>query len=104
MRIFCDIDGTLTDNPQKRWGNPRPEMIAKINDLIEKGNKVILWSAGGTCYAKAFAKSHGIKAIACLAKPDIMVDDKKTIRTRGIPIMSPDEFLCKDFNKEGRHV
>ncbi len=104
MRIFIDIDGTCTDSPNKWWGNPRTEVIEKIKKLIDEGHRVVLWSVGGTKYAKEFAKKHGFKPFACIGKPDVMIDDKPTIRSRPIPILNPEEFIKKEFSiKEGRN-
>lgn len=90
---MVDIDGTLTHDPMQRWGTPRTNMIKKIKKLIAGGHEIILWSAGGKQYAKDFSKRYKINAIACIPKPDIMIDDKPTLRSCGIPILSPDIFL-----------
>ena len=95
--IFIDIDGTLTDNPETAQGKPLWDRITKVIWLISVGERVILWSAGGENYAKAFARDHGIKPELCLAKPYVMVDDKPSIRAPGrLKILSPEEFMKCD--------
>jgi len=98
-RIYVDIDGTLTDAPRNRWGNPRLDVINKIKSLSEKGYGIVLWSAGGTRYAKRFAEKYEINTIACLGKPHLIIDDNPTIRPqKRMPILSPDAFLEKEFD------
>jgi len=91
--IFVDIDGTMTDEPDKSWGSPNLEVIDRVKQLIKDGCEVVVWSAGGTEYAKEFAERCGIKASACIGKPWIAIDDKSEIRTGGLWVMSPDHFL-----------
>jgi hydroxymethylpyrimidine pyrophosphatase-like HAD family hydrolase len=94
MMVYCDIDGTLTDSPYSKWGNPKPKMIEAIKKMIAKGTRVVIWSGGGEAYAKAFAKKYEIDAAACLGKPRYLIDDNPTIRPRGrMPVLSPDQFL-----------
>ena len=96
-RVFCDIDGTLTKDP-RRGGEPRPDTINLLKDLIRRGYMVVLWSAGGTRYAKTFARKHGIRARTCIGKPDWIIDDKPGIRTPGhLTILSPEKFLSQKF-------
>ena len=99
MTIYCDIDGTLTDKPHHSHGAPRHDVIQKLKDAIKLGHDVVLWSGRDADYVKGFAKEHGIKAIACLSKPKLVVDDKTDIRhlpgdARYKPI-TPEEFLKK---------
>lgn len=94
LPIYCDIDGTLTDAPAARWGNPNTRLIEALQELIANGRSVVLWSAGGAEYAQAFAERYKIAAIACLGKPQIIIDDIPTLRSPGLIIQtSPEGFL-----------
>ena len=79
MIVFCDIDGTLTDDPVKKWGEPHIERIELIKEKIKDGHTVVVWSGNGTEYAQNFCKLHGIKAKFMIGKPDIYIDDKKEV-------------------------
>jgi len=50
--------------------------IERLKRLIDAGVNVVLWSMSGSDYCARFAKRHGIKAVACLHKPNMIVDDK----------------------------
>ena len=95
MRIFCDIDGTLTKARRGKWGDPNCETICKIKKLIEDGHEGVIWTGGGTRYAKKFCQHHGIKASVMVGKPDLLVDDRKTIRPKSLidRTVTPEEFL-----------
>jgi phosphate starvation-inducible protein PhoH len=54
---------------------PNMKTIEKAKRLAAEGNDVIIWSARGRTYAEKAAKKFGIPAIACLGKPNLMVDD-----------------------------
>lgn len=93
LPIFIDIDGTLT-NSSKRGGDPIDSRIQHVKTMISQGHDVVLWSATGTDYAKKFAKTHEIRAIACIGKPNICVDDCETIRKPGrINVIHPRDFF-----------
>lgn len=94
-RIFVDIDGTLTKSPCRCWGEPNIEMIALVNQLIDDGHEVVIWSAAGRKYVMDFCDKYGIAgAIAYLGKPNICIDDCPTIRPEeSMKIMSPEEAL-----------
>lgn len=94
--IYCDIDGTLTTEPGVPDGPPREDVIGAVKGAVQAGKNVVLWSASGGEYAKAFAVKHGIQGLrACLAKPDVIVDDKPEIRPPDYMIrMSPEEFAA----------
>ena len=94
MMIYVDIDGTLTTSQNKRRGQPWPEMLDRVRELIAAGHSVVLWS-GSSRYARAFAKRHHIDAVACLAKPNMLVDNQvrkwgNRLKNRTI---SPEQFL-----------
>lgn len=83
MIIFCDIDGTLTDDPENKWGNPIHNRIDYIKDKIKKGHTVLVWSGNGTEYANAFCEKYEINAVFAIGKPDVYLDDKPKIRAPG---------------------
>ena len=58
LPIYIDIDGTLTDSPDTRWGRVVPGRIEAVKRLIASGERVVLWSAGSDEYAKEFAKNQ----------------------------------------------
>ena len=89
LPIYIDIDGTLTDSPDTRWGRVIPGRIEAVKRLIAEGNLVVLWSAGSDEYAKEFAKKYELKVHAALGKPDICVDDKHDIRLNGLTVVGP---------------
>lgn len=90
LPIFCDIDGTLTDAPTKKWGNPDMKAINGLKNLIKGGHEVVLWSGGGTAYVKAFAKKYDIRPIVCIGKPRAVIDDNSDIRPiQRIEVLTP---------------
>lgn len=94
LPIFIDIDGTLTDKPHGTWGNVYGERIAHLKSLLERGYEVVLWTGGGTSYAKAFAEKFDLMGAICIGKPGCIVDDNPDIRPQGrIAVLSPDKFL-----------
>ena len=94
--IYIDIDGTLTHSRRKGWGPPRTDVIETAKRLIESGHQVVLWTAGGAEYASKFGEKHGIKAIAYMCKPGLIVDDNPTIRPRSrMRTLSPDQFVAE---------
>lgn len=98
MKVFyIDIDGTLTNTPQKQWGVPEIDRINKVKELIKiSGNIVVIWSSGGWGYALAFCVKYGINPTAILPKPDYIVDDIPSIRTPGkITYLTPKNFFKK---------
>ncbi len=101
MNINCDIDGTLTHDGTKAWGEPNLENIAAIREAAANGHTVVLWSATGEAYAKEFAKKHKINARACLAKPDICFDDIETIRPPEFMVILPPDEIGNWVNDHG---
>ncbi len=93
--IFIDIDGTLTDTPTEAGGKAIPERIEHIWRLVGSNQSVVIWSARGAAYARAFAAQHGLlEIVTAIGKPEIMVDDDPGIRAKGtMPIVSPEEFF-----------
>lgn len=91
--IFVDIDGTLTDSPEQ-GGKPIPERIEKLKKLISDGKEVVLWTGGGSAYAKKFAQDHGIVGAVCISKPVTLVDDNPNVRPLGrIQVLDPATFF-----------
>lgn len=88
LPVFIDIDGTLTDKPNGK-GSAIASRIKIVKRIIESGTPVVLWSSGGSAYAKAFADQHGIEAEAAIGKPDYCIDDMKNIKWNGLSIRSP---------------
>tara|TARA_B100000035_G_C20684206_1_gene415328 strand:- start:123 stop:434 length:312 start_codon:yes stop_codon:yes gene_type:complete len=93
MKIFVDIDDTIcyyeqTDNKKKDYSIALPykERIMKINDLFDKGHKIIYWTARGSVTQKLWfnitydqlkrwgCKFHELR----MGKPayDLFIDDK----------------------------
>ena len=92
--IFIDIDGTLTDHPSQH-GNAIPERIAHIWRLLGQGHSVVIWSGGGTQYARKFARDHNLDhLVTAIGKPEMIVDDNPDIRPKGrMPVVSPQDFF-----------
>ncbi len=93
LPIFIDIDGTLTSSP-RAGGSPIEHRIKRVADMLSAGTEIVLWSASGTKYARAFAERCGLSAAVCIGKPSLMVDDNPTIRPAGrLPIKAPEDFF-----------
>lgn len=73
--IFVDVDGTMTDAGGSAWGNPKKSVIDAVRAAIGQGIEVVVWSARGRKYCLEFCKKHNIKPIACVGKPNTLVDD-----------------------------
>ena len=92
--IYIDIDGTLTDQPVEHWGTPWQARLAKVRRMLAEGVQVVIWSGGGTTYARAWAERHGLAGAVCIGKPEFCVDDNPTIRPVGrMRIVPPTEFF-----------
>ena len=51
MKSYCfDLDGTLCTNTEGEYAQalPLPERILKVNELYDKGNKILIYTARGT--------------------------------------------------------
>lgn len=102
MRIFVDVDGTLTKEQRgnsivksEHWN----EVIEKVKKLQKEGHEIIIWS-GSTSYAKKVAEILGIDAVACVGKPEMIIDNEKKRWGRRLKnrVILPEEFLAMDFN------
>lgn len=94
LPVYIDIDGTLTLDPERRWGTPVMNRIEHVRALIAGGTEVVLWSGGGTEYARQFAAKYGLKAVG-IGKPAKLIDDNPTIRPLGrIKIVTPRDFFA----------
>lgn len=94
LPIFVDIDGTLTNEPHKKWGRPYTKRIHQLRTLISQGNRVVLWSGGGQAYAEQWAATNNLDGAICMGKPRMIVDDCPTIRPVGrMPVLSPSTFF-----------
>lgn len=92
MNIFCDIDGTLTDSPNSKWGNPILLRIKKLKEL-SLVNTIILWSGNGTKYAKVFKKKYNLTHCLAIGKPHIIIDDNITIRPKWNTLIKNPKYL-----------
>ena len=81
LPIYIDIDGTLTDNPQK-GGKPIESRIEKVRRLVQGGTPIVLWSGGGEDYVRLFCQRHHLKVYKMLGKPQFCVDNNPKIRPR----------------------
>ena len=104
MRIFVDVDGTLTTKQCGRSAfkvPPRKDVVDKCKKLIKEGHEIIIWT-GNTQYAKNVAKLYGINAIACIGKPHLIIDNQK--RTWGRKLKQrtilPEEFINMNITKD----
>lgn len=71
IAIIDPYDGvTLYLTPHKRH-------IKLLNDHLERGKKVVIWSAGGAPWALAVATALGFadKDVIVMCKPSVYVDD-----------------------------
>lgn len=99
MRIFVDVDGTLTDRQCAKSAfraNPRHDMIAAVRKLASEGHEIVLWT-GNTEYAKRAAEALGVPAAVCVGKPQMIVDNEVGRWSRRLHdrTISPEEFLAK---------
>ena len=97
MRIFVDVDGTLTTEQRIKsvFRSPwRQDVIDKIKKLIEEGHEIVLWT-GNTKYAEQAAKEMGIEAAVCVGKPQLIVDneDRRWGRRLKNRMVTPEAFL-----------
>lgn len=89
MVIYVDVDETICKTPDSRdysFSVPLVDHIGKINELYDKGNTIIYWTARGTVtgidwrdvtekqFEKWGVKYHDLK----FGKPayDLFIDDK----------------------------
>ena len=101
MRIFVDIDGTLTDKQRaKSWFRHglREDVIAKVKQHYDAGHEIILWT-GNTKYARQVAEElkdrFGIEATAAIGKPEMIVDNQNRTWGRRLKnrTITPEAFL-----------
>lgn len=91
--IFIDIDGTLTTKPFQMWGPVIDERLDAVRRILHAGHQVVLWSGGGTAYARQFAHYHKLEGVIPMGKPEFCIDDNPDIRPpERMPIHGP-EFL-----------
>jgi histidinol phosphatase-like enzyme len=50
MKIYIDVDGVLCSNTSGKYEGAKPirENIKKINQLYDRGNIIIIWTARGS--------------------------------------------------------
>lgn len=84
---ICDIDGTIcTEDEEYQYAEPIKERIEKMNELYDKGNEIIYFTARGsetginwTFLTKKQLKDWGVKYTKLLfGKPygDVYIDNK----------------------------
>lgn len=97
MRIYVDVDGTMTERQHPRWSPPRLDVIARVKAWIAAGHDVVVWS-GTTRYARAFCRRYGIVPELAIGKPGLVVDNHPRIRSaRIMPIIDPNAFLSMEI-------
>lgn len=92
MNIFCDIDGTLTDDREHRNGTPNLKRIERIRKMSETC-PVVLWSGNGQEYAEQFRVKHLLINCIALGKPRLIIDDNPTIRPNWNSLIRTPEYL-----------
>ena len=103
MRIYVDIDGTLTNKQTGRsFFKPeiglREDVIAKVKQQYDKGDEIILWT-GNTEYAEKVAAfllvTYHIKVTAAIGKPHMIIDNEKKKFGRKLKrrVILPEEFI-----------
>ncbi len=85
MNYFIDIDGTLTKDGSKPWGDPIQARIYRVVELArDPVHQVVIWSANGMEYARAWILDQGLSGmVTCLGKPDMIIDDSPAVRAFG---------------------
>ena len=103
MIFMVDVDGTLTTTPNDPWGRLRTDVLGVVRSWIARGDTVVLWSARGKVYCEEFARLHGLTPTLCIGKPDVIVDDKPSLRDNGqLEILAPERVVEWNRNKEKR--
>lgn len=92
MNIFCDIDGTLTDDGEHKSGNPLIERIEELRKL-SLNNYVVLWSGNGINYAKEFKAKFELHNCIAIGKPHLIIDDNPTIRPNWYKLIKTPNYL-----------
>lgn len=102
MNVFVDIDNTICitgEGPGKyEASTPIPEMIATLNAMYEKGNRITYWTARGgasgidyTSLTQSQLTAWGCKYHELrMGKPsyDLLIDDK-TLHPKYMPVAPP---------------
>lgn len=76
--LYCDVDDTLIVwDDQHATYKPHKKHIALIKRFFERGQPVIIWSAGGYKWALRITKELGLEnhVTAVLCKPVWWMDD-----------------------------
>ena len=92
MNIFCDIDGTLTDDGEHKNGSPRLDFIECLRKISLK-HDVVLWSGNGKEYAEEFKNKFKLDNCTAIGKPHLIIDDNPTIRPNWNSLMRTPEYL-----------
>lgn len=105
MRIYVDVDGTLTKKQTgrsffKKHVGLREEVIAKVKEYSDAGHEIIIWT-GNTGYAERVAtalRERGIIVSGAVGKPHMMIDNEvgrwtKRLRRRMVDV---EDFLGRE--------
>ena len=71
--IGIDFDGTIVEHKYPEIGNPVPGALETMNDLIQQGHKIILWTmrSGDTLQAAVdYLTAAGIELYGVNRNPD----------------------------------
>jgi len=105
MRVFVDIDGTITERQRGRSWNKDPhrlDVITKVKELFDAGHEIILWS-GSTRYAQRVAadlkEDYGIEVVAAIGKPHVIVDNQQGTWSRRLKrrVILPESFVETEY-------
>ena len=90
--IAVDVDDTLIID-----GKPNYDLIIWLNDKINEGYQLILWSMRGYKHAKHTAQRLGIEHLfqTIMSKPGYIVDDDGWNWTRYTEVISPEMKTVK---------
>jgi predicted mannosyl-3-phosphoglycerate phosphatase (HAD superfamily) len=70
--LYVDVDDTLL-----RGGRIVDPVMAAIDAAMGRGTDVVIWSARGKAHAERAAQMAGLEGrVACLCKPDGIIDDR----------------------------
>lgn len=97
MRIFVDVDGTLTQKQCVKSAfryPPRQDVIDKVKKLASEGHEIVIFT-GNAVYAKQVAELYGIPAKEFVAKPKLFVDNQQRRLQRRVVL--PEQFLTMDI-------
>ena len=101
MRVYVDVDGTLTSQQcGKSFFKEIPkrlDVIKQVKAYADAGHEIFIWS-GSTRYASSVAeelRKLGIQIAGAMGKPHLMVDNmQNTLRRRlHARVVLPEDFV-----------